>query len=105
MQSLGFDMTENRFSIQFMSKEERTSYVTYSAQVIECYDYNDEQDRYICCMRAELKSIPTLSKWLMLMDVAGIIQLPVVMHAINEHNVLLKDIDYASDEFKKLMSL
>ena len=60
---------------------------------------------YMLCGHDNIPLLCRSSKWLMLMDVAGIIQLPVVMHAINEHNVLLKDIDYASDEFKKLMSL
>jgi hypothetical protein len=92
MIELDFIVTENKFGIQFMNREEKTCYVTYYGSTIECWAYNDEHEhqRYQLILMAELRTFPSLSEWMMLMHVGQIIALPKVIKLLfAEENINL----------------
>lgn len=87
MQQLGFIVTENRSTVQFHYHEDNVSFVTYTGSTIECWKYNDEEEhqRFQLILSADLKTIPSLSEWFMLMHVARIVTVPQVINCIKLH--------------------
>lgn len=92
MQTLGFIVTENLSTVQFKYNEDDVAFVTYTGSTIECWKYNDEEEhqRFQLTLTADLKSFPSLTDWLMLMHVGGVVTISQVIKQMETKDDMLR---------------
>lgn len=83
MQALGFEVTGNRWGFKFTKVED--CYVTYNPGLIECFGWDDEDERYKMHASITIRTTPTLLEWLMLMHGVKIVSFSTVINHIRQH--------------------